>query len=128
MDLTKAKIAVIILKMAKEWDDIRGKEFAKNYLAFIDVMDVVFQLQYESVIHYIDQNPHLFASKDGIILEKTDYLGKAWDESNSNHIKTLFFEGYSIGQVATNEEVKPEVNILMEIDNKFAKDYAENHA
>ncbi len=129
MDLTNTKISIIVLKLTQEWEDLRGKEFAKNYLAFVEVMDAVFQIQYLAVINFIKQNPHLFTGEDWLVLEKTgDYLGQAWNESNSNHIKTLFIDNFIVWANATNSEVKPEVNLLMEIDNVFAKDYAENHA
>ena len=64
MNLTKAKIALVVLKMTKDQNEIRGKDFAKKYLAFVEQMDQIFQIQYNAVLYYIEQNPHLFASED----------------------------------------------------------------
>lgn len=124
----KLIIAKKCLDMTKVQAELRGKEFTKVYLAFVNLFAWLFQEQAKFFIAYAENNPQLF-SENGLIIEKSDEFGDMTPEEEfMNTLGSYLVNAHMIGQGATNKEVQAQVTVLMELKNTYAEAYAQNRA
>ena len=118
-----------VLYMAKAQIEIRGKEFTKVFMAFVDLFSRLFRAQTDIFLEYIDLHSHLFNPDGGIIIEKTDEFGNITpDDTFMESLGEMLVNAHMIGQDGTNTEVGGQVGATMEVNNAFATSYAKNRA
>lgn len=126
--ITKLIIAKKCLDMTKAQADIRGKEFTKVYVAFVNLFAWLFEEQAKFFIAYAENNPQLF-SENWLIIEKSDEFGDMMPgEEFMNTLGSYLIKAHMIGQGATNKEVQSQVTVLMELKNSYAESYSANRA
>lgn len=123
------KIKLKCLEIVKAQAEIRGKEFTKVFVAFVNLFAWLFQNQTKIFLDYIDNNPQLFTGSDGQIIQKSDEFGDMMPGDDfMDEVNSLLVKAHMIGQDGTNKEVTGQVDIMMEVKNLWAELYAKEQA